>query len=145
MPVLFMAEEDVRELMDMTTSIEVVEEAFRQMAAGEAGNVPRARASTSVILLHTMSAAAKYLGLVGLKAYTTTKQGARFHVAVYHVDSGEMVALRSLVDIERAHIEQILKRQEGNIKASALVLGISRTTLYKKIKQYGLEEYGQAG
>ncbi len=93
MPVLFLTEEDVRELMDMTTSIEVVEEAFRQMAAGEAGNVPRARASTSGILLHTMSAAAKYLGLVGWKAYTTTKHGARFHVAVYHVDSGEMVAL----------------------------------------------------
>ena len=93
MPTIFLTEDDVRELMDMETSIEVVEEAFRQFAAGEAKNVPRARAAADGILLHTMSASADYLGLVGWKAYTTTKQGARFHVAVYDIDTGEMAAL----------------------------------------------------
>lgn len=90
---LYLTEDDVQELMDMESSIEVVEQAFRALADGQATNVPRARAACSGIVLHTMSAAAEYLGLVGWKAYTTTKQGARFHVAVYDTQTGEMAAL----------------------------------------------------
>ena len=35
MPAIYLTEDDVRELMDMETSIELVEEAFRQMAGPE--------------------------------------------------------------------------------------------------------------
>ncbi len=90
---LYLTEDDVQELMDMESSIEVVKQAFRALGDGQATNVPRARAASSGIVLHTMSAAAEYLGLVGWKAYTTTKQGARFHVAVYDIQTGEMAAL----------------------------------------------------
>lgn len=93
MAALYLTEDDVRELMDMETSIEVVEEAFRQIAAGDAKNVPRARATAKGITLHTMSASAAYLGVVGWKAYTTTARGAHFHVGIYEADSGEMLAL----------------------------------------------------
>ena len=93
MPAIYLTEDDVRELMDMETSIEVVENAFHRMAAAEAVNVPRVRATASGIVLHTMSASAEYLGLVGWKAYTTTKQGAKFHVAVYETGTGGMIAL----------------------------------------------------
>ncbi len=93
MPAIYLTEEDVRDLIDMETSIEVVEEAFRQLAAGNAKNVPRSRAAAKGILLHTMSASAEYLGMIGWKAYTTTRGGARFHVAVYDIASGEMHAL----------------------------------------------------
>lgn len=93
MPALFLREDDVRELMDIETSIQAIEEAFRHMADGAAVNVPRARAACPGIVLHTMSATAEYLGLVGWKAYTTTRNGARFHVAVYNAETGEMVAL----------------------------------------------------
>ncbi len=93
MPAIYLTEDDVRELMDMPTSINVVEEAFRQLAAGNAVNVLRARAMAPGIALHTMSGSAEYLGLVGWKAYTTTRSGARFHVAAYAIESGEMVAL----------------------------------------------------
>jgi ornithine cyclodeaminase/alanine dehydrogenase-like protein (mu-crystallin family) len=55
--------------------------------------VPRQRAKAPGIVLHTMSATAQYLGLVGWKCYTTTKQGARFLVGLYDVQSGELVAL----------------------------------------------------
>ena len=95
MPAIYLTEDDVRDLIDMETSIEVVEEAFRQLAADNAKNVPRSRAAGKGILLHTMSAAAEYLGLVGWKAYTTTRDGARFHVAAYDSSSGEMLALIS--------------------------------------------------
>lgn len=93
MSALLLTENDVRELMDMETSIEVLEEAFRQLGIGGAENVPRARARAPGIMLHTMSAAAEYLGLVGWKAYTTTAAGPQFHVGVYRAEDGVMVAL----------------------------------------------------
>ena len=93
MPAIYLTEADVRELMDMEASIELVEEAFRQMAADRARNVPRARAMGPGMMLHTLSAAAEYLGAAAWKAYTTTRDGARFHVGLYDAASGELRAL----------------------------------------------------
>lgn len=93
MPALYLTENDVRELLDMEIAIEVVEEVFRQLAAGQAVNVPRSRARGQSAYLHTMSAAADYLQMVGWKAYTTTKAGARFHVGLYSAATGELLAL----------------------------------------------------
>jgi DNA-binding NtrC family response regulator len=44
----------------------------------------------------------------------------------------------SLEEIERQHIARILATEGGNISNTAKVLGINRTTLYHKIKKYGL-------
>ena len=93
MPALYLTEADVRELLDMEIAIDVVEEAFRQLAMGNAMNVPRARAHAEGFYLHTMSAAAPYLGCAGWKAYTSTSSGAKFHVGVYSMKSGELTAL----------------------------------------------------
>ncbi len=93
MGVLHLTEDEVRQLIDMPSSIAVVEEAFRQLAMGKAANVPRARVGAPGIMLHTMSASAEYLGLVGWKNYTTTKLAMKFHVAVYNNQTGSMVAL----------------------------------------------------
>ncbi|MGD9648779.1 MAG: ornithine cyclodeaminase family protein [Pirellulales bacterium] len=93
MSVLYLSEADVERLLDMRAAIEAVTEAFRRLASAEADNVPRARAQAPGIVLHTMSAAAGYLGLVGWKCYTTTKQGAQFHLGLYSQESGRLVAL----------------------------------------------------
>lgn len=93
MGVLHITEEEVARLLDMRQSIELVEEAFRRLADGEAHNVPRQRAKAPGIVLHSMTAASAYLGLVGWKCYTTTREGARFHVGLYGQSSGELVAL----------------------------------------------------
>ncbi|HET6880104.1 MAG TPA: ornithine cyclodeaminase family protein [Pirellulales bacterium] len=93
MPPLYLTENDVKQLVDMRLAIDVVEEAFRRLATGEAMNVPRQRAKAPGIVLHSMTAAAPYLGLVGWKCYTTTKSGARFLVGLYEAASGELVAL----------------------------------------------------
>jgi transcriptional regulator with PAS, ATPase and Fis domain len=45
---------------------------------------------------------------------------------------------KSLEDIERAHIERTLKAHAANRTHAAKELGISRATLIKKIKQFGL-------
>jgi ornithine cyclodeaminase/alanine dehydrogenase-like protein (mu-crystallin family) len=90
MSCLFLTEQDVADLIDMPRSIEVVEEAFRQLAVGKVQNVPRSRATAPGILLHSMSASAEYLGLLGWKNYTTTRAGMLFHVAAYGIETGEM-------------------------------------------------------
>jgi len=47
--------------------------------------------------------------------------------------------LLSLTDVERQHIQKVLKLCSGNRKQTADTLGISQKTLYSKIKEYGLE------
>jgi transcriptional regulator with GAF, ATPase, and Fis domain len=54
-------------------------------------------------------------------------------------DTGQVIPLRTLEDVEREHIVSVLRAQKGNIKATANVLGISRTTLYKKIRDYRID------
>ena len=46
---------------------------------------------------------------------------------------------RTLENVERSHIEQIWSESGGNHSQAARILGIDRTTLYKKLKRYGLE------
>jgi ornithine cyclodeaminase/alanine dehydrogenase-like protein (mu-crystallin family) len=89
---IYLTEAEVAELVDIKTAIEVCEVAFARLAAGEADNVPRVRAQAPGIVLHSMSAAAAYLGMVGWKCYTTTRQGARFHLGLYDA-GGALVAL----------------------------------------------------
>jgi transcriptional regulator with PAS, ATPase and Fis domain len=45
----------------------------------------------------------------------------------------------SLQDIEKNVISATLKSAHGNIKETAAILGIDRSTLYEKIKKYGIE------
>jgi DNA-binding NtrC family response regulator len=45
---------------------------------------------------------------------------------------------RSLDDVERAHIERILRETQHNMSRSARILGIDRTTLYNKLRRYGM-------
>lgn len=45
---------------------------------------------------------------------------------------------RTLLEVERAHIHQVLRANKLNRTQSARALGISRATLVKKIKQFGL-------
>jgi alanine dehydrogenase len=93
MATLYLTEADVEQLLDMRETIEVVEEMFRQLADGKAMNVPRHRARAPGIVLHSMSAAAEYLGMVGWKNYTTTANGAQFLVGLYSAENGDLEAL----------------------------------------------------
>jgi len=86
-------EQEVNQLLDMATTIEVVDESFRQLGTGGAGNVPRHRARAPGFVLHGMHASAEYLGTAGWKMYTTTRIGAKFLVGICDIDSGQMVAL----------------------------------------------------
>lgn len=93
MSVLYIGEDDVRQLIDMEESITLMEQLFTQIGTPATDNAPRSRVRGEGVMLHTMSAAADYLGYVGWKAYITTEKGAQFHVAIYDRNSGRMVAL----------------------------------------------------
>ncbi len=47
---------------------------------------------------------------------------------------------RSLKEVEKAHIEQVLAENQWNMARSAKILGIDRSTLYSKIKRYHIEK-----
>jgi ornithine cyclodeaminase/alanine dehydrogenase-like protein (mu-crystallin family) len=93
MPVLHLTEDDVRGLLTMEEAVAAVETALRKMALEEAFNLPRARCQTDHVMLHVLPAAAKTLGVIGFKAYVTSRAGARFHVTIYDGKTGEMLAV----------------------------------------------------
>jgi ornithine cyclodeaminase/alanine dehydrogenase-like protein (mu-crystallin family) len=93
MPVLYLTEDEVSQLISMDLALDAVSAAFRKLAVEEAVNIPRQRCQTDHVMLHVLPAAAKTLGVLGFKAYTTSKNGARFHVILYDGKSGEMKAL----------------------------------------------------
>ena len=99
---LYLTEADVRGLLTMTDALAAVEAAFRKLSLDEAENRPRQRVQTDHVMLHVLPAAAKTLGAVGFKAYTTGKFGARFHVTLFDPKTGELAAL-----IEADHLGRV--------------------------------------
>jgi DNA-binding NtrC family response regulator len=56
----------------------------------------------------------------------------------FSFQAGEATTGRTLDDVERAHIERILCETQHNMSRAARVLDIDRTTLYNKLKRYGM-------
>ncbi len=52
---------------------------------------------------------------------------------------GKDTASITLSELERLHIRDVLERQRGSVSRAAKTLGISRSTLYEKIKKYSLK------
>ena len=93
MGVLYLTEDEVGRLLTMDLALEAVEAGFRKLALDEAENVPRQRCQTDHVMLHVLPAAAKTLGAIGFKAYTTSKTGAKFHVTLFDPKAGGMTAI----------------------------------------------------
>lgn len=84
---LFLREPDVKALLTMDVTLAALEAAFREWAAGQAMNQPRRRVAGGAVLA-TMSAALPAKGLMGFKAYTYSKAGARFWVCLFDAADG---------------------------------------------------------
>jgi len=46
----------------------------------------------------------------------------------------------SLDELERLHIRRVLEGAEGNLSRAAEILGVTRMTLYNKLRKYNLDE-----
>jgi DNA-binding NtrC family response regulator len=52
--------------------------------------------------------------------------------------------VRTLEELEREHIQTVLSLEKGRVEAAAKRLGIPRSSLYLKLKQYGIEREAAA-
>lgn len=93
MPILYLTEDDVKSLLTMDVALAAVGAAFRKWACEEAQNVPRQRCQTDFVMLHVLPAAAKTMNAIGLKAYTTGRFGAKFHVYLFDPKHGDLSAI----------------------------------------------------
>ncbi len=90
---LYIKEEEAGKLLPMSVALEAVEEVLRLHGQGKAVNITRSRVRLPNNVLHVMSGGVPDLNITGLKAYTTTRQGARFVVLLYQADTGECLAM----------------------------------------------------
>jgi alanine dehydrogenase len=93
MPALYLTEADVQRFLPMGVAIEAMQNVFRKQALTEVANIPRGRARTDHGMIHVMGAAAKTIGYMACKVYTTTRSGTRFLVQLYDGKTGELKAL----------------------------------------------------
>lgn len=93
MSFLLLNEQEVQQLLTMDMALEAVEAGLRKLGLDEAQNIPRSRCQTDHCVLHVMSAAAKTLGVMGYKAYATSRKGANFHVGLFDGKTGELTAI----------------------------------------------------
>jgi alanine dehydrogenase len=91
---LLLTESDVRGLLTMPAAIAAVEESFRRLAGGNAIVHSRQRLHIpGKSYLHYMAAADAAGGYMGLKIYSSAKEGLRFIVPLFNVSTGDLAAI----------------------------------------------------
>lgn len=90
---LLLSESEVKSILTMPLALEAVENSFQRLADGSALLHSRARLHTpGKSYLHYMAAADATSGYMGLKIYTSSKDGLRFLILLFSVESGDLVA-----------------------------------------------------
>ncbi|HZC19631.1 MAG TPA: hypothetical protein VE225_07950, partial [Rubrobacteraceae bacterium] len=90
---LFLTEKEVESLLDMRSTIKVVEDVLKAHAEGHATNRARRRVSLQGSGLNVMFAGAPEIGALGVKAYTVASSGARFYTMLFDPGSGELLSI----------------------------------------------------
>ncbi|MCI0455339.1 MAG: ornithine cyclodeaminase family protein [Candidatus Dadabacteria bacterium] len=91
--VLFLGEEDVKQLLSMNDAIKVLEETFKQEGLGNIINHPRHRIRTEKSMLHYLAGAVPHMKVMGYKAYTSYKGGVKFRVFLHSIETGELLSI----------------------------------------------------
>jgi alanine dehydrogenase len=91
---VLLTEADVKAILTMPLALEAVENSFRRLANESAIMHPRQRLHIpGKSYLHYMAAADSTSGYMGLKIYSSAREGLRFLVPLFQVDSGDLLAL----------------------------------------------------
>lgn len=88
----YLTEDDVAAVLDVPTTIDLLDAAARALASDDAMNLPRQRPRTSGTVMHVLPAA--YAGRLGHKTYVSAPKprGTRFLYTLYAA-TGELLAL----------------------------------------------------
>jgi len=128
---LLLAESDVKSILTMPLALEAVEDSFKRLADGSALLHSRARLHIpNKSYLHYMAAADSTSGYMGLKIYTSSKDGLRFLILLFSVESGDLVA-----QIEADYVGQMRTGAASGVatkllaRANAKTVGIIGTGL----------------
>lgn len=91
---LLLTEANVKSILTMPLALEAVEDSFLRLAEGSALLHPRQRLHIpGKSYLHYMAAGDSTSGYMGLKIYTSAREGLRFLVPLFQAESGDLVAL----------------------------------------------------
>jgi alanine dehydrogenase len=90
---LYLTESDVASLLDMRTTLDVLDDAFKAQGSGGTLNRPRGRIPLSNGSYNLMSAKWDAMGVVGHKSYTATRNGAAFHIMLYESEGQGLLAI----------------------------------------------------
>jgi alanine dehydrogenase len=91
---LLLSEADVKSILTMPLALEAVENAFQRLADGSAVLHARQRLHLpGKSYLHYMAAGDSASGYMGLKIYTSSREGLRFLAPLFDAQSGDLVAL----------------------------------------------------
>jgi alanine dehydrogenase len=90
---VLLSESDVKSILTMPLALEAVENSFNRLADGTAQVHSRARLHVpGKSYLHYMAAADATSGYMGLKIYTSAKEGLRFLILLFSAESGDLLA-----------------------------------------------------
>jgi alanine dehydrogenase len=90
---LLLSEADVKSILTMPLALEAVEDSFKRLADGTALVHSRARLHIpGKSYLHYMAAADSTSGYMGLKIYTSAKEGLRFLILLFSAETGDLLA-----------------------------------------------------
>ncbi|MBI5785018.1 MAG: ornithine cyclodeaminase family protein [Rhodocyclales bacterium] len=112
---LYLTEAEVRQLLTMDLALEAVAAAHRAHGTGRAVDVPRQRTRVPTASLHILQGALLDEGVMGYKAYTVSKEGARFLVHLFDSANGHLLCV-----IEADYLGMMRTGATGGLAAKLL-------------------------
>ena len=120
---ILLSEADVKSILTMPLALEAVEDSFKRLADGTAQVHSRARLHVpGKSYLHYMAAVDATSGYMGLKIYTSAKDGLRFLILLFHAESGELLA-----EIEADYVGQMRTGAASGLATRLLARGDAKT------------------
>lgn len=120
-------------LVDGTACLAVPVESHGQVVIFHFPHRPRFDAETLRLVSHALHPSPSH------REITSARRGRSPREIRRQLSHGENAASPSLVQQERQHIERTLERCGYNLLRTAQALGIARSTLYERIKDYGIK------
>jgi ornithine cyclodeaminase len=90
---LVLKESDVEQLLTMPLALELVERVHREYSTGLAADVPRERTRLPKVGLHILQGSVPSAGVLGYKAYTSSREAIRFLIYAFDAERGSLESI----------------------------------------------------